>query len=71
MPMDFDEEFDLLMELSELKLARGEPINYHCPYCGMELAPLFERSLPNYDSQDIDWEDQPILCPCCGQSGAF
>ena len=70
--MDIDREFARLMFLCERDLAEGKEVRYFCPYCGVSLAGLFKKkSYYEIDEEEIDFEDEEIYCPCCGQSGAF
>ena len=70
--MNFDQELARLMQLCENDLAQGKEIRYTCPYCGISLSGLFEeKKYRKIDDEEIDWEDEDILCPCCGQVGAF
>ena len=72
--MNQGEEIEYVMRLAEAQYSRGEPVTYTCGYCCMPLAPLFETKVNKVDySEDkyVEWEDEPILCPACGQEAGF
>ncbi|MDJ0598119.1 MAG: hypothetical protein QNJ37_04680 [Crocosphaera sp.] len=65
------EEFDIVIELSEKQFELTGTTRQTCNYCGQSLLSLHDGTFKkkNYieDEDDLDYEDRPMRCPACGQ----